>query len=146
MARSVHFNEQILSGGIYGQLICHLNPTCLCQLVRREVHKCSAVAVPRAGLYPFLHALVQPGTGHVKKDPVCKRPWWITYRFFISADMLSVHGANCQDCFLCSLSHHLWVWCCLKTLYFCGIGKVKLLDWWGNIPSVETVLDDNIHS
>lgn len=39
MARSVYFNEQILSGGIYGHLICRVNPTCLCQLARREVHK-----------------------------------------------------------------------------------------------------------
>ena len=31
-------------GASNGQLICHLNPTCLCQLVRREARKCGPMA------------------------------------------------------------------------------------------------------
>lgn len=35
-AWSVCVNEQILSGGIYGYLIYHLNPTCLWHLIQNE--------------------------------------------------------------------------------------------------------------
>lgn len=90
MARSVRLNEEILSGGIYGQLICHLNPTCLCQLVRREVQKCSPVAVPRVRLYSFLHALPQPGAGSVLKRTQCVNV--LINSIFIFPDILSAQG------------------------------------------------------